>query len=102
MNRSEFIEQFARWFDPEHILQLARQSRWYVRQGKIEAFEFLVGLVFGQMSALRLSLSSQASSFTEPVSRQAVDQRYHERTVEFFSATFRHCLQQSLAQNPQP
>lgn len=102
MNRSEFIEQFARWFDPEHILQLARQSRWYVRQGKIEAFEFLVGLVFGQMSALRLSLSSQASSFTEPVSRQAVDQRYHERTVEFFGATFRHCLQQSLAQNPQP
>ena len=102
MNRSEFIEQFARWFDPELILQLARESRWCQRQGKIEAFEFLVGLVFGQLSALRLSLSAQASSFTEPVSRQAVDQRYHERTVQFFGATFRHCLQQSLAPNPQP
>ena len=102
MNRSEFIEQFARWFDPQVILQLARQTRWYLRQGKIEAFEFLVGLVFGQMRALRLSLSAHASSFTEPVSRQAVDQRYHERTVQFFHATFRHCLQQSLAQNPPP
>ena len=102
MNRSEFIEQFAGWFGPDHILQLARQTRWCVRQGKIEALEFWVGLVFGQMSALRLSLSSQASSFTEPVSRQAVDQRYHERTVEFFRATFRHCLQQSLAQKNAP
>src|SRR6266508_4600786 len=61
MSRSKFIEQFAGWFDPEPILQLARQSRWYLRRGKIQAFEFLVGLVFGQMSALRLSLSSQAS-----------------------------------------
>ena len=102
MNRSEFIEQFARWFAPEQILQLARQTRWHVRQGKIVAFEFVVGVVFGQMSALRLSLSSQASSYSEPVSRQAVDQRYHERTVEFFHATFRYCLEQSLAQNPQP
>lgn len=102
MNRSEFIEQFARWFDPDHILQLARQTRWHVRQGTIEAFEFLVGVVFGQMSALRLSLSTQASSYTEPVTRQAVDQRYHERTVEFFGATFRHCLQQSLAHSAQP
>jgi hypothetical protein len=100
MNQSEFIEQFARWFDSEHILQLARQTRWHLRQGKIKAFEFLVGLVFGEMSALRLSLNSQASSFTEPVSRQAVDQRYHERTVKFFEATFGHCLQQSLAQKP--
>jgi len=102
MTQSEYIEQFARWFDAHHIEQLARQTRWQVRRGKIVAFEFLVGLVFGQLSALRLSLNAQASSYSEPVTRQAVEERYHERTVQFFRAAFTHCLQQSLAQSSRP
>lgn len=53
--------------------QLARETRWHLRQGKIKAFEFLAGSVFGPMSALTLSLNAPASCFTEPVSRQAVD-----------------------------
>jgi hypothetical protein len=99
---SDFIRRFAEWFQPAAIIQLARQTRWMVRQGKIDAFEFFVGLVFGQMSALRLALSAQAACFTEPVSRQAVDQRYHQRTVDFFHAGFDQCLQKALSDNPTP
>lgn len=102
MNKSDFRNRFAQWFQPEAVIKLARKARWMVRQGKIDAFEFFVGLVFGQLSALQLTLSAQAGCFTEPVSRQAVDQRYNQRAVDWFQAQFDCCLEQALAQSPEP
>lgn len=102
MNRPPFFEQFARWFVPSEITELARVVGWLVRRGKIDAFEFFAGLVFGQMSALRLTLSAQASCYSEPVQRQAVDQRYDESTVQFFRRGFDQCLQRSMEQAPPP
>lgn len=98
----DFIEHFARTFERAAFVRLARASGWLRRQGKIDAFEFLAGLVFGQMSALRLTLHAQAACCTAPVSRQAVDQRYHERTVVYFRSAFDHCLERSLALAPPP
>ena len=95
-----FIDQFSQWFQPAVFERLARQSRWLIRQGKIDAFEFIVGLVFGQMSALRLTLNAQACNYSEPVSRQAVDQRYNQRAVTYCKEAFAHCLRESLAQAP--
>ena len=102
MNQSTFLEKFARWFQPAELTHLAREVGWLVRPGKIDAFEFFVGLVFGQMSALKLTLTAQAGCYSEPVSRQAVDQRYHQGSVEFFHRGFDQCLQRSLEQTPQP
>jgi len=102
MNSSDFWQRFAQWFQPAALIHLARQVRWMIRQGKIDAFEFFVGLVFGQMSALKLTLRAQASCFTEPVSRQGVHQRYHQRTVDFFHAGFDQGLQKALAESPAP
>jgi hypothetical protein len=102
MDRSAFFERFTRWFEPQRIIALARSSRWLIRQGKIDAFEFLVGLVFGQMSSLGLSLSAHAGCFTQPVKREAVHQRYHPRAVKFFQTTFQECLRQSLEERPEP
>jgi hypothetical protein len=102
MNQSTFLEKFARWFQPAEFTHLAREVGWLVRQGKIDAFEFFVGLVFGQMSALKLTLTAQAGCYSEPVSRQAVDQRYHQGSVDFFHRGFDQCLQRSLEQTPQP
>jgi len=101
MGRSAFFERFTGWFEPARIVALARSTRWLIRQGKIDAFEFLVGLVFGQMSSLGLSLSAHASCFTEPVKREAVHQRYNEAAVKFFEGSFQECLRQSLAQSPE-
>lgn len=102
MNSEHFLKRFADWFERGRIVQLARQSGWMIRQAKIDPFEFVVGLVFGQMSSLGLSLNAQASSYSEPVTRQAVDERYHQRAVEFFKAVFQECLEQSLEQSPGP
>jgi len=88
MDRSQFFETFSSWFEPAAILALARQVKWMIRQGKIDAFEFVVGLVFGQMSALELSLRAQASSYTQPVKREAVHQRYKQEAVELFRGVF--------------
>ena len=100
MNETHFTAHFAQLFERSTFVRLARQTGWLRRQGKIDAFEFLVGLVFGQLSALRLTLSAQAACGTAPVTRQAVDQRYHARAVDYFHAAFDHCLQQSLAHQP--
>ncbi len=102
MNQSQFLEKFAYWFQPSVLTHLAREVGWLVRQGKIEAFEFFVGLVFGQMSALKSTLNAQAGCYSEAVSRQAIDQRYHQRAVDFFHRGFQQCLQRSLEQSPQP
>ena len=102
MNQDNFIAHFARTFARQPFVCLARETGWLRRQGKIDALEFIVGLIFGQMSALRLTLHAQADSYTEAVSRQAVDQRYHERTVAYCRGAFDHCLAQSLTLPPPP
>jgi hypothetical protein len=102
MNCSHFTDEFAQWFPPEEINSLARQTGWMRRQGKIEAQEFYLGLVSGQLSALRLTLTAQATSYTEPVARQAVDQRYDQRAVDLFHLGFDRCLQKALARSPEP
>jgi Transposase DDE domain len=102
MNQPSFVEQFVQWFQPAQITRLAREVGWLVREGKINPFEFFVGLVFGQMSALELTLSAQASCYTEPVQRQAVDQRYNQPAVELFRREFLCSVERSLAQTPKP
>jgi hypothetical protein len=102
MKKQHFIEHFERTFERLPFVRLARASRWLRRQGKIDAFELIVGLVFGQMSALRLTLHAQADCYTEAVTRQAVDQRYHERTVAYCRGAFEHCLERSLKLPPPP
>lgn len=95
-----FVECFTRTFVPEPFRQLARQTRWFQREGKIDSFEFLTSLTFGQMSASRPTLSSQSQSLAEPVSRQAIDQRYNPRAVEYVKAAFAHIMAQTLNWSP--
>jgi len=96
MSLTSFLEQFVRTFVPESFHQLAVQTGWRKRAGKIDPFGFIVSLVFGQMSALRQTLSSQAQSLAEPVTRQALDQRFTPSAVAFLQASFAHVLAQTL------
>lgn len=100
MSLTSFLEQFVRSFVPEPFHQLARQTGWCQRAGKIDAFEFLIALVFGQLSASRQTLSSQAQTLGEPVTRQAVDQRFNARTVEYLRAAFAQVMTQTLDWSP--
>lgn len=100
LHTASFLDDFTHWFQPEPFRRLARQTGWCQRQSKIDSFDFLLSGVLGQASALRLTLNSQAQCLEEPVSRQAIDQRYHARTVAYFQAAFDHVLAEALAQPP--
>ena len=90
------LEQFHQCLNPQLLLQLARDAGWCRRLRKIHPFEFLYSLVFGQLSAAHCTLSAQIQSFTEPVCRQAVDQRYTPAAVTFFQSAFAHTLKLTL------
>ena len=100
MNLIHFTERFAQWFQSHNFESLARQTGWLKRRGKIDPFQFILSLAFAQMSALRLTLNAQAQSFTEPVTRQAVDQRYTPQAVTFVQAAFEHTLSHTLDWRP--
>ncbi len=93
---ASFLERFVRTFVAEPFCRFAVQTGWRRRAGKIDPFEFLVSLIFGQLSASRLTLSSHAQTLGEPVTRQAVDQRFNARTVEFVKAAFTEVMAQTL------
>jgi len=93
---SLFIQRFTQLLQPESCQQLARESGWCQRLGKINGFEFLGSLVFGQSSALALTLNAQATSLSQAVSRQAIDQRYTKEAVVYFQAAFEKVLQSTL------
>jgi hypothetical protein len=101
MNENSIIEQLMGWFEPSDFVQMARESGWFKRQGKIEPLDFVLSLTCGQMSALNLTLSAQSQSLPEPVSPQGLDQRYSPAAVAYFSACFHRTLQRAL-QAPVP
>lgn len=95
-----FLERFVATFRPEPFRDLARQTGWSQRKGKIDSFEFLTSLVFGQLSPLRQTLVSQAQSLGEPVTRQGVHDRYNPKAVAYVQAAFAHTLAQTLDWTP--
>lgn len=104
MFKAQFVDRFSQILTPEDCLQLAKRYGWYQRSGKIHPAEFLLGQVCGQLSALHPALSAQSQCYQNPVTRQAVDGRYHEPAVRYFEAAFEQVLARSLAEkvNPSP
>ncbi|MBA2704150.1 MAG: IS4 family transposase [Blastocatellia bacterium] len=97
---ASFLKRFVRTLIPEPFRHLARQTGWSRRKGKIDPFEFLSSLTFGQMSASRPTLSSQAQSLAEPVTRQGIDQRYNPEAVKYVKASFAHIMAETLDWSP--
>jgi hypothetical protein len=96
MSLASFLERFVRTFVAQPFHQIADQTGWRKRSGKIDPFEFITSLVFGQMSASRQTLSSQAQTLAQPVTRQALDQRFTPQAVAFLKASFAHVMTQTL------
>jgi hypothetical protein len=96
----DFIDSFTQIFASPPFRTLARQTRWLKRQGKIDAFDFLISHL-GQTSALRQTLDAQANALAEPVTRQAIHGRYTQEAADFFKASYQHVLAQALAIPPQ-
>ena len=88
-------QRLTQFIQPHRAQQLAKEHGWCKRRGKISAFEFLFSAL-GQSSALNLTLNAQAAALSQPVSRQAIDQRYNLAASAFFKAAFQNALALSL------
>src|SRR4029077_18934144 len=97
---TSFLDRFIHTFVPAPFLHLARQAGWLKRRGKIDPFEFVTSLIFGQLSASRPTLSSQSQSLSEAVTRQAIDQRYNPQAVEFLKSSLAHVLAETFDWSP--
>ncbi len=86
MKEIAVIDHIRQWFQPAEAERVARQTGWLKRQGKIHPQDFLLSLTCGQMSALHLTLNAQAQSLPEPVTPQAVNERYSPAAVADVSA----------------
>jgi hypothetical protein len=95
-----FLQRFVRSFVTGPFQKLAREAAWLKRQGKIDAFEFISSLSFGQLSASRPTLSSQSQALTEPVTRQAIDQRFTPEAVEFLKDSFAYVMAETFDWSP--
>jgi hypothetical protein len=89
------LQRLTELIRPERAQQLAKEHGWQKRKGKISAFEFLYSGL-GQGSAIELTLNAQASSLSQAVSRQAIDQRYTPEAVDFFKSAFQATLASTL------
>jgi hypothetical protein len=101
MSDASMVDQLMEWFEPAEVEQLARATGWRKRQGKIDGLDFVVSLTCGQLSALDLTLNAQSQSLPEPVTPQALDQRYNPQAVAFLRACFDRTLQRALS-DPTP
>ena len=97
---TSFLERFTHTFVRQPFDRLARQTGWLKRRGKIDPFEFVTSLSFGQLSASRPTLSSQSQSLSEPVTRQAIDQRFNPQAVEFLKGSLAHVLAETFDWSP--
>jgi hypothetical protein len=95
MNQT-LLQRLAQLIQPARLAQLAQITGWQKRRGKISPFEFLYSVSLGQASALELTLNAQATNYSQPVSRQAVDQRYGPAAVRFFQAAYQETLANAL------
>jgi hypothetical protein len=95
INFNTLLQRLTQLIQPHRARQLAVEHGWCKRQGKISPFEFLWSAL-GQSSALQLTLNAQASTLTQTVTRQAIDQRYNPAAVRFFEAAWAEALATSL------
>jgi hypothetical protein len=97
---TSFLQRFTRTFVPKPFEQLARKTGWLKRRGKIDPFEFVASVSCGQLSASRPTLSSQSQSLSQPVTRQAIDERFNPEAVELFKGSFAHIMAEIFDWSP--
>jgi hypothetical protein len=100
MSLTSFLKKFTQTFKPETFERLARKTGWCKRKGKIVPAEFIQSMSLGQLSALRPTLNSQSQSLNEPVTRQALDQRFNPQAVEFVKESFTYVVGEIIDWSP--
>ncbi|MCC5466524.1 IS4 family transposase [Pelosinus baikalensis] len=99
-NIKHFADELKRWFSKEEIEEIAIETGFVKRKGKITACEFVCLCCFmdvGVANHTLVTLCTKLSAKTGVViSNQALDQRLNERCVEFLKKIFEKLLRQTI------
>jgi hypothetical protein len=99
-NIKHFADELKRWFSKEEIEEIAIETGFVKRKGKITACEFVCLCCFMDVEVANhtlVTLCTKLSAKTGVViSNQALDQRLNERCVEFLKKIFEKLLRQTI------
>ncbi|MCH4201176.1 MAG: IS4 family transposase [Clostridium tyrobutyricum] len=98
-----FADELKRCFSKEEIKEIARETGFVKKKGKIEAWEFICLCCFMDVEVANntlVTLCTKLSAKIEVViSNQALDQRLNEKCVEFLKKIFEKLLRQTITNN---
>lgn len=92
------VKQF---FKKSRIEQIARLSEFVQRKSKLKAFDFMLSLMFARFDSENNSLLEMSNQmeqhFDYSIKKQSIDERFNERTVEFFKQLIEEALSKKIA-----
>jgi len=98
-----FSDELKRCFSKDEIEEIARETGFVKRKGKIKACEFVCLCCFMNVEVANNTLVTLCSKLSEKagilVSNQALDQRLNERCVTFLKKIFEKLLHQTITNN---
>jgi hypothetical protein len=98
-----FAEELKRCFLEDEIEEIARETGFVKRKGKIKACEFVCLCCFMDVEVANNTLVTLCTKLSAKIgiiiSNQALDQRLNERCVEFLKKIFDKLLHQTITNN---
>jgi hypothetical protein len=102
-NINIFSDELKRCFSKDDIEEIARETGFVKRKGKINACDFICLCSFMDVEVARNTLVTLCTKLSSKIgiviSSQALDQRLNERCVEFLKKIFEKLLCQTITNN---
>jgi len=100
-----FADELKRCFSKEELDEIARETGFVKRKGKIEAWEFVCLCCFMDVEVANNTLVTLCTRLSAKIgvviSNQALDQRLNESCVEFLKKIFENLLRQTITNSTQ-
>jgi hypothetical protein len=100
-----FADELKRCFSKEELDEIARETGFVKRKGKIEAWEFVCLCCFMDVEVANNTLVTLCTRLSAKIgvviSNQALDQRLNESCVEFLKKVFENLLRQTITNSTQ-
>ncbi|WP_010233436.1 hypothetical protein [Clostridium arbusti] len=98
-----FADELKRCFSKDEIEEIAKETGFVKRKGKIKASEFVCLCCFMDVEVANNTLVTLCTKLSAKIgvviSNQALDQRLNERCVEFLKRIFEKLLRQTITNN---
>ena len=102
-NINLFSDELKKCFSKEEIEEIARETGFVKRKGKIKAYEFVCLCSFMNVEVARNTLVTLCTKLSAKIgiviSSQALDQRLNEMCVAFLKKIFEKLLHQTITNN---